>query len=205
MLDKNGFNGWATDYDGFVDASESAGTYPFCGYKRVHARVAELLKNKSSVLDLGVGTARLTSELYGCGMKITGVDFSENMLEVARRKMPNAKLILADLTKGFPTELNGESVDAAMSLYAIHHFTDEQKREIIDGAFALMGDGGIFVIGDVAFGTEKDRAECRASSGGAFDDEEHYCVFETFKRILPYKTEFERISFCAGVITITRR
>lgn len=84
MLDKEGFDGWADKYDEAVDGSMESGTYPFCGYDDVHGAVFELVKNSSRVLDLGIGTARLTKRLYDLGIEITGVDFSENMLDAAR-------------------------------------------------------------------------------------------------------------------------
>jgi len=35
MLDNEGFDLWANNYDKTVNLSEEANTYPFCGYKNV--------------------------------------------------------------------------------------------------------------------------------------------------------------------------
>ncbi len=201
MLDKDGFEAWAKEYDAAVEQSQSSGEYPFCGYDKVHERVFELVKDKKTVLDLGVGTARLTKRLYDRGIKIYGVDFSENMLNAARAKMPSAVLVNADLTRGLPAELSSSHVDAAIALYSIHHLTDARKLELIGGVRRISEKGGLFVIGDVAFETEADRLDCRARSGEEFDDDEYYCVFEKLAPKIG-GARFEKISFCAGVITI---
>ena len=42
----------------------------------------------ADVLDLGFGTGMLTARLYAAGHPVAGVDFSQNMLDAARAKMP---------------------------------------------------------------------------------------------------------------------
>lgn len=200
MLDKDGFNEWAPEYDSAVDRSRDAGEYPFCGYDDVHKRVFERLKDAKDVIDFGVGTGRLTKRLYDRGANIVGVDFSENMIAAAREKMPNASFVCADLTHGMPDI--DRKFDAAIMLYAIHHLTDEQKISLIGGAGAHMKKGGIFVIGDVAFADEKDRLYARDCAGDDWDDDEYYCVYENLKDRLGRSSSFEKVSFCAGVITI---
>ena len=200
MLDKDGFNEWAGEYDSAVDKSREAGEYPFCGYDDVHALVYETVRGSEDVIDFGVGTGRLTKRLYDGGTKIVGVDFSENMIAAARAKMPNATFICADLTGGMPKV--DRKFDAAVMLYAIHHLTDDQKIALINGAGAYMKKGGKFIIGDVAFANEKDRLYARESAGDKWDDDEYYCVYDNLKDRLGKKSTFKKISFCAGVIVI---
>lgn len=202
MLDKEGFNGWADKYDETVDGSMASGTYPFCGYDDVHRAVFELIKNSSRVLDLGIGTARLTKRLYDLGIEITGVDFSESMLAAAREKLPRATLVLADLSE--PTALDGITggFDAIVALYSIHHLTDARKVELINGAKRLLTRGGVFVIGDVAFADAAERESCVRAAGDEFDFDEYYCVADKLAPLIDGKTEFRKISFCAGVLTV---
>lgn len=51
----------------------------------------------SNILDLCTGTGDLAYFLSAKGT-VTGVDFSEKMLDIARKKVPNARFILADCT-----------------------------------------------------------------------------------------------------------
>jgi predicted TPR repeat methyltransferase len=49
------------------------------------------------VLDLGVGTGAMSALLHRAGCRITGIDISQKMLDIAKAKMPDATLIRADI------------------------------------------------------------------------------------------------------------
>lgn len=50
-----------------------------------------------SVLEIGCGTGRITTHLDLNNIKVTGVDISEEMLRVARKKSPRVSWILSDM------------------------------------------------------------------------------------------------------------
>ena len=66
MLDQKGFDLWADGYDASVGLSEEAGTYPFAGYKAVLNEIYNRVLSgpHRDVLDIGLGTAVLTTRLY---------------------------------------------------------------------------------------------------------------------------------------------
>ena len=66
MLNNNGFELWADDYDKSVGLSDEDGTYPFAGYKTILNAIYNrvLSVSSKSVLDIGFGTGTLTSKLY---------------------------------------------------------------------------------------------------------------------------------------------
>lgn len=204
MLDKNGFNNWAEDYDSSVALTDEAESYPFAGYNNVLNSVYKIVSAKTNgrILDIGFGTGTLTKRLCDNGFRVTGIDFSEKMIEIAESKM-KAKFLCYDFTKGFPKELGGETFDYCISTYAIHHMTDEQKIGFIREALYHINDGGAFVIGDVAFDTQAEREACKVASGDGWDDEEFYTVADTLRAEFK-NVEFLKISFCAGVITIRK-
>ncbi len=205
MLDEKGFDAWSSEYDRAVEQSQNDGTYPFAGYAQVHDEVFKRVKGKASVLELGVGTGRFSKRLYDLGIAVTGVDFSENMLEIARRKMPNAEFIRADLTQGMPCELAERKFGAIAALYSIHHLTDAQKAVVINSALDMLDGDGAFIIGDVAFASEADRLAARERAGDEWDDEEYYTVAEKLAPLIRGSIEFKKISFCAGVCVITKK
>ncbi len=94
MLDSKDFDLWADGYDESVGLSDEENTYPFAGYKDVlNAVYKEILESSYKyILDIGFGTATLTNRLYGKGLAIYGQDFSEQMIKIAQKKMPEAKL-----------------------------------------------------------------------------------------------------------------
>ncbi|MBR5743147.1 MAG: methyltransferase domain-containing protein, partial [Clostridia bacterium] len=98
MLDQKGFDLWADGYDRAVGLSDEENSYPFAGYKAVLAYIFQTILEKpgAAVLDIGFGTGALAAKLYERGFDVSGQDFSPRMIELAARKMPNARLFQGD-------------------------------------------------------------------------------------------------------------
>ena len=113
MLDNKGFDLWADGYDKSVGVSEEDNTYPFAGYKKILGNIYEIIMKKPNavVLDIGFGTAALTTKLYENGCVIYGQDFSARMIELASEKMPDAHLYQGDFTQGLVEPLQQKSYD----------------------------------------------------------------------------------------------
>lgn len=186
-------------------ARDESDLYPFAGYKdvlnTVYCAVRE--RESASVLDLGFGTGVLTARLYADGYAITGVDFSANMIALAKEKIPDACLLQADLTHGLPPELSAAQYDFIISTYAMHHFTDAQKEALWRELLGHLKPGGAFIIGDVAFATQAEQDACHAACGDEWDDEESYIVAERFCAAFP-NMQFVKLSHCAGVLTLRK-
>lgn len=196
MLDKTGFDLWAGGYDKAVGLSDEQNSYPFAGYKKVLASIYRtvLAHGPCPVLDLGFGTAVLTSQLYERGCEVWGMDFSPKMLETAEAKMPGAHLFLGDLTAGLPPELRSRRYALILSTYALHHLTDDQKPGFLRELLPLLAPGGQILIGDVAFASRRRLEECRAQAGDGWDGDEFYFVYDELKPLFP-ALAFEERSF----------
>ncbi|MBP0968681.1 MAG: class I SAM-dependent methyltransferase, partial [Oscillospiraceae bacterium] len=205
MLDSRGFDLWADGYDAEVGFSDEDGSYPFAGYKAVLGEIYRVIMEKpgTSVLDLGFGTGTLTSKLYEGGHEIYGQDFSKRMLEIASEKMPEAHLYAGDLAEGLAPELLSERYDFITATYSLHHLTDGRKVSLIRQLMDLLNEGGMILIGDVAFGTRDEMDACRIRAGEEWDKEEIYIVASELRKEFPELT-FEARSFCAGVLTLKK-
>ena len=205
MLDKFGFDLWAQDYDKTVEISESGDEYPFAGYKDVLAYIYNAVRTMKAkkVLDIGFGTAVLTQKLYDDGLEIHGQDFSKNMLEIAQKKMPKAKLYEGDFTKAIDKEILSEKYDAIVATYSLHHIIDSEKKDFLRALLSLLNDGGKIFIGDVSFVDLASLEACKEESRDYWDDDEHYFVYESIKKDFP-KAIFEKISFCSGVLILEK-
>lgn len=205
MLDNNGFDEWAGDYDESIEKYSQG--YPFEGYYNVLGYVGDLinLKNEVKILDLGIGTGLLTNELYKNGGQIYGVDFSKKMLERAQKKMPNGVFHCFDFTSGLPEALDGIKFDYIVSSYAFHHISDDEKVKFIDVLRKQLKEAGEIIIADVSFETNEEMIACQESSTNRWDDEEFYMIAEN---ILPkmknigLDVSYRQISSCAGVFII---
>lgn len=204
MLNKQGFNLWADDYDKTVKLSEENQLFPFAGYKQIlNVIFSEAMQKKNSaILDIGFGTGVLTSKLYANGHRIDGVDFSSKMIAIAKSIMPKANLIEWDISMGLPPEIIGKKYDSIISTYALHHLTDKMKVEVIANLRPLLKNGGKIFIGDISFETREKLNECRLDSIKYWDDDEFYFVYDEFSSLLEIQCEYYQISHCGGVFII---
>lgn len=203
MLDNTGFDLWANDYDKTVQLSEEDNEYPFAGYKAVLNAIYNRIRagGGKCVLDIGFGTGILSKKLYDEGIKIYGIDFSQEMIKLAKEKMPDAILLEYDFSKGLPAALRELKFDYIICTYAIHHLTDEEKTAFLMELRQHLTAGGEILIGDVAFATMHEQEACMHRSGDEWDDEEIYIVAENLVKDFP-GLEFTKISHCSGVCAI---
>ena len=204
MLSNHDFDLWADGYDRSVGISDEVGTYPFAAYRQIMNEIYNrvLARCGKAVLDIGFGTGTLTAKLYEQGCGIWGQDFSRRMMELAREKMPGAKLYLGDFSRGLVEELRQNKYDAIIATYSLHHLTDEQKISLLENLLPLLNDGGTVYIGDVMFETRTELEKHRILLDKEWDDEEIYFVADELARSFP-QMRFEPFSFCSGIIEIS--
>ncbi len=201
------FDEWAKNYD---DSVISADDYPFDGYERVLDRIAEIVKPnvKMKVLDLGTGTGNLAKRFIEHRVNVWGVDYSSEMLAEAKKKFPRMKVICADLLGDWMEEL-GERFDCIVSAYVLHEFDVAAKMDLLQRlAENLLMDRGCFVIGDIAFPTQKALEQVQQSAADRWDEEEYYWVADEtlgFCDRIGFQAKYEQLSSCGGVFVIRRR
>ncbi|MGP8159392.1 MAG: methyltransferase domain-containing protein [Thermoplasmata archaeon] len=104
--------------------------------------IRRALPRGSPVLDLGCGNgipaARILSQRY----RVTGVDISDVQVRRARRLVPRARFVRADLAEvDFPPG----SFAAVISLYALIHVPREQHRPLLRKIAGWLVPGGWFL------------------------------------------------------------
>lgn len=208
MLNKQGFNLWSNNYDQTVQLSEENNQYPFAGYKEMLNRIYNevMQTEQSKVLDIGFGTAVLTSKLYDNSHQIDGIDFSNEMIQIAKSKMPEASLLEWDIRNGIPQSLSRNQYDSIVSTYTLHHLNDTEKLSLIKNLLQMLREDGKIIIGDVAFQTREKLESCKNISIDYWDKEEFYFVYDEMYPLLKEfcKCEFYPISFCGGVFIISK-
>ncbi|ASV66700.1 MULTISPECIES: class I SAM-dependent methyltransferase [Cytobacillus] len=209
VLNHRGFDEWAKDYDQSVRLSEGKEAYPFAGYQDVINLVYHMAGHKpsSTILDVGFGTGTLTKRLYDDGHNIYGIDFSKEMIAIAKGKMPNANLFQKNMEEGLPFEFEKEKFHTIISTYALHHVTDRKKIEWIQQLSFSLHEGGSIIIGDIAFETRSAHDQCKNRSYEDWDHSEFYTVYEEIKEeliALKFKVDYKQISHCGGVLLVRR-
>jgi tRNA (cmo5U34)-methyltransferase len=102
-----------------------------------------------TLLDLGCGTGLELERLYEKlpGLRVTGIDLSENMLNALRDKFPDKALTLIH-DSYFHANLGENRFDYALSTYSLHHFSEEDKIRLYERVYVSLRDNGMYVEGD---------------------------------------------------------
>lgn len=131
-------------------------------YKGMRKRVVELLpKNKNcSIIDLGCGAGNMADLLYTNGYKnYTGIDFNENMLKVAKERVPHCaeKFILKDLTDEATWKLYKDK-DVFISTEALEHIMEDRcvLKSIPSGKLVIISVPNFNHRNHVRFFTSKE-------------------------------------------------
>ena len=110
------------------------------------------------VLDLGTGTGAIALALAPDAKRVVGRDISEGMMAKAEAKAESEGLQNLDFGRGtFRKPDYDGNVDVITSNFALHHLSDEEKREAIEVIAGL--EPRKFVLGDVMFFGEPDPEE----------------------------------------------
>ena len=89
------------------------------------------------VLDLGCGDGALTLDLLKCGCDVVAVDSSAEMIEAARHRGLDARVVDGQSLR-FTNEF-----DAVFSNAALHWMTDPES--VLDGVYRALKPGGRFI------------------------------------------------------------
>lgn len=203
MTDVSVFDNWAENYNDAVNEEE----FPFAGYKQVLDTVASkvLTRKGASVLDFGIGTGQLARRFYEAGHPVTGIDFSEEMLQIARQSMPMAELIAADFTSAMPKEINGFGFDFIVMTYAFHHIPYQQQASFLSKLSGYLNADGQILIGDILFPSQQAMQACQARYPDEWDEEEYYLIWEQLQPQLDgFQPELIEIPPYVGVVTLKK-
>lgn len=117
-----------------------AGTYPERHWIDL---VAGQLPAGARVLDLGCGSGHpVAADLLARGFAVTGLDFAEAMLAIARATLPLGTWIAGDM-RDLPVEGRFHAVIAWDSFF---HLSGDEQRALIPRIAALLAPGGWFLF-----------------------------------------------------------
>jgi ubiquinone/menaquinone biosynthesis C-methylase UbiE len=110
---------------------------------RLLSEFMERLPAKAKVLDAGCGAGIPISQMLSERFEVTGVDFSEAQIELAKKILPNAQFLCEDITKlDFPDEM----FEGIVSYYAIIHIPREEHQPLLANFYRMLKAGGIALL-----------------------------------------------------------
>lgn len=146
-------------------------------HRRIKEFAVNLLKitNNSSVLDLFCGTGDIVSILLkkNQALKITGVDFSENMLDIARKKYPQSEFLKNDCAE---LPFDAESFDFITMSFGLRNA--QSRTSVINESYRVLKPVGKLLHLD--FGVKNIFSKI-------FDFITESGIFLFYKKKFPYK------------------
>ncbi len=131
-----GYDAFAPFYDQVMGDRGQEAAY-------LHTLIQRDRPRAASVVELACGTGALLEQLQR-HYEVVGLDASQPMLDIAARKVPQARLFRRDMTD---FELD-ETFDAVLCVFdSINHLESFASWErVFDRAAAHLADGGVFVF-----------------------------------------------------------
>ena len=124
---------------------------------------ASHMSKSAKILDVGCGAGvPVTKFLIEAGFDVMGVDFSESMLKLARRNVPEARFIKKDMTK---LDFKDNSFDGLTAFYSIIHVPREKHSSLFQSFHRILKPNGVMLV---------------SVGSGEWEGTDEYCGAEMF-------------------------
>ena len=139
-LVRRGYDAISLAYRGDDGDSAASSAEDVSRYAGWVPELAGLLRPGARVVDLGCGAGiPATRELAGHGLQVLGVDFSVVQLQRARRLVPAARFVQADMAG---LHLRPASADAVVAFYSLIHVPLADQRALFPRIRGWLRPGG---------------------------------------------------------------
>jgi SAM-dependent methyltransferase len=105
-------------------------------------KALDLIPAGADVLELGCGAGIPMTRALAAGRRVTGVDISATQIGLARRNVPAATLLQADMTQ---VEFAPASFDAVLAFYSLTHVPRDEQPELLRRVRGWLRPGGVFL------------------------------------------------------------
>jgi ubiquinone/menaquinone biosynthesis C-methylase UbiE len=103
---------------------------------------------RKEILDVACGTGTMLIKLAKKGYNCTGIDFSEEMLKIARKKAGSASLKIKFIRQDMKNLKVKRKIPIVTCMYDSINYLLEKKeiKSFLRGVYSLLDNGGIFVF-----------------------------------------------------------
>jgi len=103
------------------------------------------LKKGSTVLDLGCGSGYITNYLSSLNMNAIGIDFSKEMIKIAKKNYPKLQFLLADFVD-IENHFKENSVNGLIAIYSLYFIPREQFCDMLNSLSKILKNDGLFLF-----------------------------------------------------------
>jgi Methylase involved in ubiquinone/menaquinone biosynthesis len=104
----------------------------------------DYVKEGEKVLDIGCGNGRLFQILKDKNIEYTGIDFSKNLIELAKKKYPEGNFLVANALN-LPFKEN--TFDKVFLIAVLHHIPSKELRsQVLKEAKRVLKPQGLLIL-----------------------------------------------------------
>lgn len=132
---------------GHWDAIHSKGNLGIDSYSPEAAEILPKVSGKNTLLEVGTGRGFDAEYFAANGFEVLATDFSQAAIKsAANRNQGKSNLQFKQLDTLNLEELLPRKFDVIYSRLALHYFSDEDTRKIIEVIYQLLSDNGLFIF-----------------------------------------------------------
>lgn len=106
---------------------------------------ASSFDKEDKILDLGCGSGYITNYLIEKGLNATGIDFSSEMIKIAKKKYPKLNFLLDDFLN-IEKHFDENSIDGLIAIYSLYFIPKEQFEVMLNSLSKVLKNGGLFLF-----------------------------------------------------------
>lgn len=153
---------WVRDHD--KDTWGKAGADMFLSF----------LPKGSTILDVGCGGGIKTNYLANQGYAASGVDFSEKMIEIAKRDYPTLQFAVLDM---YNIDTYSQTVDGIFVQAALLHIEKARVLEVLGKMKNKLNPGGVIYIAVKAMRNNGIEEEVKTENDYGYDYKRFFSYF----------------------------
>lgn len=142
-------------------------------WKVVTDQFISLCRVGDHVLDVGCGSGIKSKYLSDHGLKVTGIDISDKMVEIAKREFPQCEFKALDMNKVDSLNMTFDHVFAQAALL---HIPRKEMEQTLKNLLKVLKPGGYLYVG------VKDKKPGKGDEGVLIEDDYGY----TYSRFFSY-------------------
>ncbi|MSU45405.1 MAG: class I SAM-dependent methyltransferase [Candidatus Zambryskibacteria bacterium] len=102
-----------------------------------------LLPKDATILDIGCGGGLKSKYLFDKGFKVTGMDFSEGMIDIAKREFPEIDFLVGDI---YELDSYQKKFDAVFAQAVLLHIPKDRINEALNKLKNKLNPNGVLYI-----------------------------------------------------------